>query len=261
MMYCDVPIGKDTTGNFTLSYKGVAVRSDCNRFIAFRSSLTKEKVDELKKAKKPEEHCLTKKVDPPKLYDVTGLTLPGCDALIYRVPVRPSYVCAGQLILVSDCPFQVLYVTEAPPNDDYARVRGFTASGEEITYIAPTRLGDCAQFIRIFTVFDACGISAEDMNEDQIAFIAALLCCQPRNAGFGAEIMSSTLAQSMLGVTGKLPLLLALQQSQCLESYILTRALQKTIDDPIKELPGAPVVIVQQPIPAPAPPPAGGAPA
>lgn len=238
-MYCDVPVGRDTTGNFALSYKGVAVRSDCNRFIAFRNEPKKKPGAE---PTKPEEtrngrRLRSLKADAPKLYDVTGLTLGGCDALIYRVPTRPDQVSAGQIILISDCPFQVLYVTEAPEDNDDPRVKGFTASGEEVSYIAPQRLGECFQFIRIFSVLDACGIPMEVMNEDHIAFIAALLCCQSRNAGFGLEMMSSTLAEGILpNVRGKLPLLLALQQSQCLESYILTQALQNNVKEPFAQL-------------------------
>jgi hypothetical protein len=212
-MFCDVPVGKDTTGNFTLSYKGVAVRTDCNRFIAFR-----------------------KEEGRVRLYDVTGLTLPGCDALIYRVPVTERDVVPDDLLLISDCPLQVLYVTEV--NGDW--VTGVTSTGEQITYTAPTRLGDCARFIRIYSVLDACGVEASEMDENQIAIIAALLCCKPcGGAGYAAEILSSTVATDVLGQEEhkhlrQVPLLLALQQGQCLESFILTQAMQRKIRDPRK---------------------------
>jgi hypothetical protein len=207
-VYCDTTIGKDTSGNFTLSYKGVAVRTDCNRYVTFRG----EK-------------------DQVRLFDVTGLTLPGCDALIYRVPVTD--VRAGDLLVISDCPLQILYVTDKKGE----RVTGYSSSGSEITFIAPKRLGDCARYIRIVSVLDTCGARSGDLDEDDIALIAALLCCKPCGTGYGAEVLSSTVAQNLVGSlkARQLPLLLALRQGECLESFILTRALQGRLDEPCKE--------------------------
>jgi hypothetical protein len=222
-MFCDIPVGKDTTGNFTLSYKGVAVRTDCNRFIAFSDYYPDQA---------GEEKTAGERKGPVRLFDVTGLTLPGCDALIYRVPVTAKNIEPGDLVLMSDCPPQVLYVTHNDPASD--ELTGFTAAGEKITYIAPERLGDCARFIRIESVLDLCCEKGKRLNEDEIAFVAALLCCQPCNmpgTGYGSQLISSTVVESMpalakSGKLNKLPLLLALQQSRCLESYILTRAFQ-----------------------------------
>ena len=230
-VYCDIPVGKDTTGNFSLSYKGVAVKTDCNRFVAFRGN-----------------------GDEVELYDVTGLTLPGCDPLIYRVPVTEDNVHPGDLLLISDCPPQALYVTKTFPElsekeknraKKSVTVEGITPSGQKVTYLSPRRLGDCARYIRIVSVLDACGIKSSDLNEDAIALIAALLCCKPCGNNFTAGILSDTVAANLLNVTlpggkkgiGQLPLLLALQQSQCLESFILTRALQGRIDEPCPEIP------------------------
>jgi hypothetical protein len=211
-VYCDTTIGKDTSGSFTLSYKGVAVRTDCNRYVTFR----REK-------------------DQVRLYDVTGLTLPGCDALIYRVPVTEQHVRPGDLLVISDCPLQILFVTEIIGE----RVRGYNSSGEEITFIAPKRLGDCARYIRIVSVLDTCGAQPGDLEEDDIALIAALLCCKPCGTGYSADVLSSTLAQNLLpGLKARqLPLLLALRQGDCLESFILTRALQGRLDAACKEPP------------------------
>jgi hypothetical protein len=239
-MFCDTPVGKDTTGNFTLSYKGVAVRTDCNRFITFRRE--RERIAVEKGREKGTVERGPVKFGPVKLYDVTGLTLPGCDALIYRVPVTEANLKTGDLVLMSDCPLQVLYLTKDP---DGGSLTGITASGETITYTAPLRLGDCARFIRIMSVLDTCGLDSHEITEDHIALIAAILCCQPRGGGFGLDMMASTIADNLLTLgdpeegldpaivlqrqrhfRGQLPLMLALQQSQCLESYILTRALQ-----------------------------------
>lgn len=211
--YSDFPIGKDTTGNFTLSYKGIAIRSDCNRYTAFH-----------KRSNRPNERV--------RLYDVTGLTIPGCDCFIYRVPVKYEHVNRGDLLLISDCPFQVLYV-EAKEDD---RISGITSSGEEIRYLPPIRLGDCSRFIRIFSVLDAIGPKkATEMDEDEIAFVAALLCCRTSTGDLGKDLLASTIAANVMnrpGANSRLPLLLALQQCQCLESFVLTRALEGRIDDP-----------------------------
>jgi len=299
-VYCNTPIGRDTTGNFSLSYKGVAVRSDCNRFIAFRgkweqesaeaqneaSKVRVERAAELaKKAGEAEaersakaneaakaaragerekaveaakaEAAATKRATEaaaaaqaamaaivgklaPKLinvhlYDVTGMTLPGCDAMIYRVPVTHEHVHPGNLVMISDCPLQVLYVTEGPA-DEGGMLKGFTASGERATYIAPIQLGDCARYTRIISVLDICGMKSEELEEleeDEIAILAALLCCTPGNRGLAADFLSSDLANGIAGrLKVQIPMLLALQQSQCLESYILTRVLQGKIDEP-----------------------------
>lgn len=231
-VYCDVPIGKDTSGNFTLSYKGVAVRTDCNRYVAFR-----------------------REEGQTRLYDVTGLTLPGCDALIYRVPVSERNVRPGDLLLISDCPFQALHVTEIQGE----RVRGLSSSGEEITFVAPRRLGDCARYIRIISVLDTCGARPGELEEEDIALIAALLCCKPCGTGYGPEVLSSTVAQNLIGgLRGRqLPLLLALRQGECLESFILTRALQGRVDGPCRDPEAVPYVERRQapPPPPPEPPP------
>jgi hypothetical protein len=209
-IYCDVPIGKDVSGNFSLSYKGIAVRSGCeHRFSAFRVENGEVRI-----------------------YDVTGLTLPGCDGFVYRVPVQSDHVRRGDLLLISECPFQVIFVEEIEKS---GRVKGITATGDEVKYLPPVRLGDCVRYIRIVSVLDACGAKASEMSEDDIALVAALLCCKP--CGGGYEYTPAVLTGNLLPEfkAGKLSLLLALQQGQCLESFILTRALQGRIDAPCKE--------------------------
>jgi len=126
-------------------------------------------------------------------------------------------------------------------------MRGVTAAGEEITYISPTRLGDCARYIRIISVLDICKKDPSgEMPEEDIAVVAALLCCKPcagGNGNVGSEFLSGMIGSTMLNKYDTLPVLLALQQSQCLESFILTRALQHRIDKPYLEgssTPGAP---------------------
>jgi len=212
-MFCDTAVGRDTTGNFSLSFKGLAVRTDGNRFIAFNKN--KESV---------------------RLIDVTGLTLSGCDALVYRVPVKGENIRKGDIVLISDSPFEVLYITER--EDDV--LTGFNASGEKITYVAPERLGDCTRYIRIVSVLDV--VASEDgvLSEDDIMLVAGTLCCRPSGiAGSGSgdysgEFTSSIFIDSVLlkadgsalKTRSKLALLLGLQQSRCLESYILTKAFE-----------------------------------
>lgn len=212
VMFCDAAVGRDTSGNFSLSFKGLAVRADCNRFIAFNKS-SKDNV---------------------RLIDVTGLTLSGCDALVYRVPVKAENIRDGDMVLISDCPFEVLYITGREGDV----LTGFNGSGEKITYVAPERLGDCARYIRIVSVLDV--VASEDgvLTEDDIMLVAGTLCCRPgRGAGAGdysGDFTSSVFIENILMKTdksalktsSKLALLLGLQQSRCLESYILTKAFE-----------------------------------
>ena len=223
-IFCDVPVGRDTTGNFTLSFKGLAVRADCNRFIAFHDANGPESV---------------------RLYDVTGLTLHGCDALVYRVPVTDKCIGKGDLVLIADCPLDVLYVThkEEGPGKGVT-LTGFNARGEQVTYRAPERLGDCGRYVRLVSVLDVIRDKNQPLSEELIVLVAGLLCCKPGHSSpgnYSNDFMSSTIVENLLTsgagkdpakepvpleAKGKLALLLALQQSQCLESYILTKALQ-----------------------------------
>ena len=61
----------------------------------------------------------------------------------------------------------------------------------------PTRLGDCARFIRIISVLDACGANSEQLKEDDIALVAALLCCRS-DCGYGSQFVPEIVAQNLL---------------------------------------------------------------
>ncbi len=116
------------------------------------------------------------------------------------------------------------------------RVKGITASGDEVRYLPPIRLGDCVRYVRIVSVLDVCGMRSTEMSEDDIALVAALLCCRSTGGG-GDDYTPSIIAQDLMGrFRGKLPLLLALQQGQCLESFILTQALQGRINEPCEQV-------------------------
>lgn len=219
-VYCPT-VGRDTSGNFSLSYKGMAVRTDCNRFVAFKA-----------KKDHPEDVCL---------FDMTGLTLPGCDCLVYRVPVTYKQIKPGNFILISDCPFEVLYVTEVSGStggsDCDGPLKGITASGEVRTVFLPAQLGDCARYTRIFSVLDALGLKPGEMSENEIAFVAAVLCCPPGCRSSSGDFLSALVAEDLsksLLHGRRLRLLIALQQSQCLETLILTRALEGELD-PVDE--------------------------
>src|SRR5215813_6313001 len=172
-LFCDIQIGKDLTGNFALSYKGVAIQSDCGRrFLTFRVER-----------------------DGVRIYDVTGLTLPGCDGFVYRVPVKKEQVRKYDLLLISECPLQVVFVEHIDPNT--GRVKGITSSGNEVSYIPPVRLGECASYIRLVSILDVCGMESSEMSEEQIGLIAALLCCKPCGGG-SYDYMPATVAQGWL---------------------------------------------------------------
>jgi len=75
-------IGKDVSGNFKVSLKGLAVRAT------------------------PEGKFVTK--DGDHFLDVTDLTLDGTERFIYRLPV-PS-VEPGDVVVMSDTPFATMFV-------------------------------------------------------------------------------------------------------------------------------------------------------
>ncbi len=80
-------IGKDTTNNFAFSMSGLAIRTADNRFVA--------------------PQMVGKNA---KMTDVTCLTI-GMDPMVYRLPVRLNDIDAGDLLIRSDSPFQLVFVT------------------------------------------------------------------------------------------------------------------------------------------------------
>ncbi len=195
-----VQYGRDTSGNFALSFDGLAVRTSDNRFVVFKKE---EKT-------------------PVRLLDVTGFTLATCDEFVYRVPVRtPS---AGQLLLRSDCPFEVVYVEEFTGK----KVKGVLASGEEVNYLQPERLGECTQYVRIATALELSG----DEHKLNLGLLTTLLCqrsaCDPlSNAVVGAVISQlvqgaepeerESIAQQLLLLTGPTP---------CIENFFMAKVLR-----------------------------------
>lgn len=82
-----VQIGNDTSNNFALSINGLAVRTPCGRYVA-----------------KERHH--------DRLMDVTALLLP-MNPMVVRMPVKPSQVRSGDVIVTSDPPdFSAIYVLD-----------------------------------------------------------------------------------------------------------------------------------------------------
>src|SRR5262249_27664585 len=147
--------------------------TDCNRYVAFNG-----------------------KPDDIQLFDVTGLTLSGCDSLVYRVPVRADNVQDGNLVLISECPFEVLYVTDASKSER-GQLKGITASGDLRTIYLPQQLGDCTRYTLIYSVLDAVGLNPGEMSEDEIAFVASVICCPPGGRSSSGDFLSALLAENL----------------------------------------------------------------
>lgn len=83
----NVALGLDTTGNFALTLSGTALARPDGTYVRLGSR------EEL-------------------LIDVTPLILPGIDPMVMRLPVRPRAVTRGDIVIVSDTPFQALFVLD-----------------------------------------------------------------------------------------------------------------------------------------------------
>jgi hypothetical protein len=123
-------IGKDTTSNFAFSFAGLAVRTLDNRW-------------------------LVPKLDNngnPKVTDVTCLTI-GIDPCVYRIPVVYDSVTPGNLLIRSDAPFSVVFVTEKL---DGHRIKGIDPRTDEVVeIIVPSQELDVPSFlVRAFSLFD-----------------------------------------------------------------------------------------------------------
>src|SRR5262245_13946129 len=106
-------IGKDTSGNFKFSIKGLAVRGG------------------------PDGKFIAREGD--QFVDVTDLTFDGGENYIWRVPAEE--LKAGDIIIKSDNPFSALIVTKS---NHGAHIEGFDpATSTCVEYCPPTNLLNC----------------------------------------------------------------------------------------------------------------------
>jgi hypothetical protein len=118
-----VAIGRDNSGNFRPSLKGVAVRIEKNRFVG---------------------------VDNDRLLDVTPLTFEGADDTIYRVPIKDPQ--KGDLIIISDNPLRALFVREVFTN---GHLRGLDPINSTVSdYVPTSNILNLKFYIKIVSLFD-----------------------------------------------------------------------------------------------------------
>ncbi len=105
-----VKLGKDTSGNFKLSLAGVAVRPRADaKFVAFEG-----------------DHVV----------EVDDVTFDGGESYIYRIPAEK--VEKGDLIIRSENPFSVLFVTEVRKNGSQMEIVGLDPDNEGVIWGGPT---------------------------------------------------------------------------------------------------------------------------
>jgi hypothetical protein len=118
-----IAIGRDNSGNFRPSLKGVAVRVEKNRFVA---------------------------LDNDRLLDVTPLTFEGADDTLYRVPIRDPR--KGDLIIISDNPLRTLFVQEERTD---GHLRGLDPINSAVSDYVPTaNLLNLKFFIKVLSLLD-----------------------------------------------------------------------------------------------------------
>jgi hypothetical protein len=118
-----IAIGRDNSGNFRPSLKGVAVRIERSRFVA---------------------------LDNDRLLDVTPLTFEGADDTLYRVPIKDPR--KGDLIIISDNPLRALFVQEVLTN---GHLRGLDPINSAVSdYVPTSNLLDLKFYIKIVSLMD-----------------------------------------------------------------------------------------------------------
>jgi len=126
-----IQLGKDVSNNFTLTIAGLAVRVD-GRLYAFDK---------------------TPGVSQP-LQDVTGLELSLGTPSVYRLPV--TTLNPGDLIVTSDSPFEVLFVTKFDPQGE--GIKGIDPFDQErVVRVLPRNLFNLNLLVRVASIFDLFG--------------------------------------------------------------------------------------------------------
>lgn len=123
-------IGRDVSGNFALSFQGLAVLTPAGRYVV-------------------------KDPNADRLLDVTLLMIPGVDPWVFKIPVSIEELKPGDLIVASDSPRSILYVLSTPSNLQITALD--TATGDRITYTPTANLFDLDFLIKVFSVFDLLG--------------------------------------------------------------------------------------------------------
>jgi len=206
-----VSIGQDTSGNFKLSFNGLAVKTPDDRFVAY----VKEK-----------EHA------NDHLLDVTDLTIDGTDNLVFRVPVKT--VKRGDLIITSDTPFIAYFVlSDGDANGKISVLDPQNSTSTEYTQAA--NLFRIRFFVKVFTPIpvDRLGLGTLGEGDLDDKILPLLLLSDKTDDSLTKLLLLQTLGGKSLGgnvfESNALLLLSLLKggQSDMLQTLLLTQAFEE----------------------------------
>jgi hypothetical protein len=133
LMVGGIQIGRDTTGNFALSPAGLAVRRTDGTYVTI-----------------DREH--------DALIDVSPVVFLGLDPWVLRIPVLPSAIRRGDVIMSSDEPFAPLFVLGREVSQILALD---PVVGQLVTYVPPASLL-CDVYVVAASLYDIVLSDSED---------------------------------------------------------------------------------------------------
>jgi hypothetical protein len=155
-----IAIGKDSSGNFRPSLKGLAVRIEKNRFVG---------------------------LDDGQLLDVTPLTFDNADDIVYRMPIKEPK--KGDLIVISDSPLRALFVLEMLDN---GHLKGLHPINSAFINYAPTaNLLNIKFYVKVVSLVDA----MVGKTDEEKLLLLSLLGKGDGRAGVGENLLPLLLVQ------------------------------------------------------------------
>lgn len=186
-----INIGKDITGNFRQSLKGLAVRRPDDKFVT---------------------------LDGNSPIEVSDFTFDGTEQYVYRLPIPK--VKPGDLIVTSENPFNALFVRQVQSN---GHLIGVDPSGIETNYAPATNLFNVRFFVRVVSLLE--GLNGS-LGTDDLSPL--LLLSTKINGGTTDSLTTLLLLQTLNGKTfahdSLLPLFLLNSGGDLLETMLLLQA-------------------------------------
>jgi hypothetical protein len=139
-LFSGIAIGRDNSGNFRPSLKGLAVRTEKSRFVS---------------------------IENDQLLDVTPFTFDNVDDVVFRMPIRNPR--KGDLIVISDAPLRTLFVQEVHAN---GHLRGLDPINSAVIDYAPTgNLLKLKFYVKVMSLLDAMGGKTD---HDKLLFLSLI---------------------------------------------------------------------------------------
>jgi len=129
-MFGGVSIGREMSGNIKPSIKGLAVKVADGKFVAR---------------------------DGNGFFDVGGFVFDRGDKYVYRLPVNEGQVQAGDLLIMSDSPFQALFVEAVK---DGTIIALDPTSGSVVEYVPHTNMFGMKFFVKAVSLIENIGSGA-----------------------------------------------------------------------------------------------------